>query len=144
MAETLYTLHRSSPDIFDAVVEATQSVLGLPSSIQPRESDDRFYFVQNEPGLRFPVHQMGVSSGTLRMLALMTALLAEPETNLVGTEEPENYLGRSPGNVDTSKPDAIHNPKLHLKHLLGKRVYTARLSEEIAQRLVPCHSSKVG
>ena len=48
-----------------------------------------------------------------------------------------NYLGRSPGNVDTSKPDAIHNPKLHLKHLLGKRVYTARLSEEIARRLDP-------
>ena len=92
LAETLYTLHRSSPDIFNAVVEATQSVLGLPSSIQPRESDDRFYFVQKEPGLRFPVHQMGVSSGTLRMLALMTALLAEPETNLVGIEEPENYV----------------------------------------------------
>ena len=35
---------------------------------------------------------MGVSSGTLRMLALMTALFAEAETNLVGIEEPENYV----------------------------------------------------
>lgn len=45
------------------------------------------------------------------------------------------YLGRAPGNVDTSKPDEIQNPKLHLKNLLGDRVYTAVISEEIAKRL---------
>ena len=92
LAETLHALQRSSPEIFEGIVEATQSVLGLPSSIELRESDDRTYFVQQEPGLDFRVHQMGVSSGTLRMLALMTALLAEPETNLIGIEEPENYV----------------------------------------------------
>ena len=42
---------------------------------------------------------------------------------------------RALGNVDTSKPDEIQNPKLHLKHLLDGRVYTARVSEEIASRL---------
>ena len=45
------------------------------------------------------------------------------------------YLGRNLGQVDTSKPDEIHNPKLHLKHVLGKRIYTARISEEIAKNL---------
>ena len=51
-------------------------------------------------------------------------------TNLRG------YLnGRALGNVDTSKPDEIQNPKLHLKHLLDDRVYTARVSEEIASVL---------
>ena len=35
---------------------------------------------------------MGVSSGTLRMLALMSALFADPDTNLIGIEEPENYV----------------------------------------------------
>lgn len=45
------------------------------------------------------------------------------------------YLGRAPGNVDTSQPDDIENPKLHLKHLLGERVYTARISEDIAKSL---------
>ena len=45
------------------------------------------------------------------------------------------YLGRALGNVDTSPPDGIQNPKLHLKHLLGTRVYTARISEEIAREL---------
>ena len=92
LGETLHGLKQSKPDVFERIVNATQDVLGLPSGIETRESDDRFYFVQNEPGLQFPVHQMGVSSGTLRMLALMTALFAEPETNLIGIEEPENYV----------------------------------------------------
>ena len=46
-----------------------------------------------------------------------------------------DWLGRALGQVDTSKPDEIQNPKLHLKNLLGDRVYTARVSEEIARRL---------
>jgi hypothetical protein len=45
------------------------------------------------------------------------------------------YLGRDPGNVDTSKPDEIQNPKLHLKNLLGDRIYTVVISEEIATKL---------
>ena len=43
-----------------------------------------------------------------------------------------NYLGRDTGQVDTSEPDEIGNPKLHLRNLLGERMYTARISEEIA------------
>ena len=92
LGETLYRLQQSSPEMLEKIVAATREVVGLPSEIKPRESDDRFYFVQFEPGLQYPVHQMGSSSGTLRMLALMTALLAQPETNLIGIEEPENYV----------------------------------------------------
>lgn len=93
LGETLYALKESSPAAFDRIVEATRAVLGLPRGIEPRQSEEgRFYFAQIEPGLRFPVHQMGVSSGTLRMLALMTALFAEPNANLIGIEEPENYV----------------------------------------------------
>jgi hypothetical protein len=47
------------------------------------------------------------------------------------------YLERAPGEVDVSKPDEIQNPKLHLKHLLGERAYTAVISEEIAKKLNP-------
>jgi hypothetical protein len=46
-----------------------------------------------------------------------------------------SYLGQAPGDVDTSKPDEIQNPKLHLKNILGSRTYTARVSEEIARTL---------
>ena len=92
LGETLYALDSSSPDIVERIRRATQDIVGIPARIEPRESEDRFYFVQSETGLQFPVHQMGVSSGTLRTLALMTALLGEPETNLLGIEEPENYI----------------------------------------------------
>ncbi len=50
-------------------------------------------------------------------------------TNLRG------WLGGALGSVDASKPDEIQNPKLHLKNILGNRVYTARVSEEIARTL---------
>ena len=92
LGETLYSLWTSDPHTLEKIVSATRSVVGLPSEIEPRESEDRFYFVQREPGLQFPVNQMGVSSGTLRMLALMTALYGQPATTLIGIEEPENYI----------------------------------------------------
>ena len=92
LAETLYGLERSSPKTFKRIRAATESMLGLPTRIEPRESEDRFYFVQNEPGLEYPVNQMGVSSGTLRTLALMTALYGKRDASLVGIEEPENYI----------------------------------------------------
>ncbi len=92
LGETLYALERLSPEIFNRVVDATRSIVGLPDGIEPRESEDRFYFVQREPGLQFTVNQMGVSSGTLRVLALMTALYGQSGTALIGIEEPENYI----------------------------------------------------
>jgi predicted ATPase len=95
LAERLYALHETSPDTLTQIVNATRSVLGLPSEIkfrEPQESEDRVYFMQHEPGLRYSVHQMGVSSGTLRMLALMTALFGEAGSNLIGIEEPENHI----------------------------------------------------
>lgn len=47
------------------------------------------------------------------------------------------WLGGALGSAQTSDPDAIPNPKLHLKHLLGPRLYTSRLSEDIASNLDP-------
>ena len=92
LGETLFTLELSSPQTFEKIRAATESMLGLPASIEPREGEDRFYFVQKEPGLEYPVNQMGVSSGTLRTLALMTALHGKRDASLVGIEEPENYI----------------------------------------------------
>jgi predicted ATPase len=92
LGETLYSLKTTFPEKFDRLVEATRSVVGLPATIEPRESEDRFHFVQTESGLQFPVHQMGISSGTLRMLALMTALYGKTDAALIGVEEPENYI----------------------------------------------------
>lgn len=92
LARTLHSLKNSSPEVFERIVSATRSVLGVPERLEIRENDGRFYFVQNEPGLKYPVHQIGASSGTLRLLALMVALHARSGTNLIGIEEPENYV----------------------------------------------------
>ena len=86
------TLHALAPDVRERIRSATHDIVGLPTEIDTRETEDRFYFVQEEEDLEFPVHQMGVSSGTLRILALMTALHGEPGANLMGIEEPENYV----------------------------------------------------
>lgn len=92
LAERLYALKKAAPDEFEQIVSATRAVLGLPLAIDPRESEDRFYFVQSEPGLKYQVAQTGASSGTLRMLALMTALFGEAGSTLIGLEEPENHI----------------------------------------------------
>ena len=91
LAETLYRLDAETRQ---RILEATKAIIGLPEDIEPRlaEDEDRFYFVQQEAGLRYRVHQMGVSSGTLRMLALMTALHTSADAKLIGIEEPENYV----------------------------------------------------
>lgn len=91
LAQTLYHLDQNARQ---CILEATQAIIGLPANIQPRLSKDegRFYFVQQEPGLKYHVHQTGVSSGTLRTLALMTALHTSAEAKLIGIEEPENYV----------------------------------------------------
>ena len=94
LAETLYTLKESYPEVFKKIVTATRSIVGLPESIVPRKSEHgRFYFEQEEQGLKSPVKQGMVSSGTLRTLALMTAFYS-PRTRLglIGIEEPENYV----------------------------------------------------
>lgn len=92
LGKTLHDLSKSAPDVFEKIVSATRSVLGLPAKIEVRQFEDRFYFAQDEPGLMSPVNQWGISSGTLRILALMTALYGQPGGSLIGIEEPENYV----------------------------------------------------
>lgn len=91
IAETLYRLDASARQ---RILDATRAIIGLPDDIEPRlaQEEDRFYFVQQEPGLQYRVHQMGASSGTLRVLALMTALHTSAQAKLIGIEEPENYV----------------------------------------------------
>ena len=92
LAERLYRIKEASLDTFELIIGATKAVLGVPLELEPRESEGRYYFVQREPGLTYQVHQVGASTGTLRILALMTALFEESSHNLVAIEEPENNL----------------------------------------------------
>lgn len=92
LAERLYRIKEASLDTFELIIGATKAVLGVPLELEPRESEGRYYFVQREPGLAYQVHQGGASTGTLRILALMTALFEESSHNLVAIEEPENNI----------------------------------------------------
>ena len=91
LAETLYRLDDGTRQ---RILEATRAIVGLPVDVEPKLAEDeyRFYFLQKEAGLQYRVHQIGGSSGTLRVLALMTALHTGAEAHLIGIEEPENYV----------------------------------------------------
>lgn len=53
-------------------------------------------------------------------------------------ERLRTYLAGSLRKVDATRPDEIENPKRHLKRLIGSgRLYTSRVSEEIARALDP-------
>lgn len=110
LGATLYALKGSSPEAFRSVVDATRSVVGLPTDIEPTQLGDKFHFWQHEPGLHLPVSQVSVSSGTLRMLALMTALYGHPGMTLIGIEEPENYI----------HPTALFNFVQHIVRAQGR------------------------
>ena len=119
LGATLYALKGSHPEAFRSVVDATRSVVGLPTDIEPMLFGDKFYFWQHEPGLHLPVSQANASSGTLRMLALMTALYGHPGITLIGIEEPENYI----------HPTALFN---FVQHIVG--------AEGRIQMLITTHS----
>ena len=55
------------------------------------------------------------------------------------SERLREFLGRDLGSIDSSRPDKIDNPKLHLTHLLKSRsrVHTALVAEQIAGQLDP-------
>lgn len=94
LAARLKRLKEEDPAAFELILRTMRAVLGVPDAIdfQSSEDDGRVHFVQNESGLRYRVHQVGASSGTLRVLALLTGLLGDSRPRLIGLEEPENYV----------------------------------------------------
>lgn len=92
LAERLFRLKESSPETFHRIVGGTKHLLGIPTSLDPKELEGSYYFTQLEPGLKYPVHQGVTSAGTARMLALMTALLEDRRRGLIAIEEPENNI----------------------------------------------------
>lgn len=93
LAARLHTLMRTDRERFERIRSATRDILGVPEEITFRTFDDggRVALLFNETGLKYRIHQAGGSSGTLRMLAITTALLGTTRT-LIGIEEPENYI----------------------------------------------------
>ena len=94
LAARLHALRETDPERFDRVHSATRDILGVPESIDflTSNDDDRVTLLLTERGLKYRIYQAGCSNGTLRMLAIVTALLGTPGATLIGIEEPENYI----------------------------------------------------
>ena len=90
--ERLYALQRTSPQTLEKIVKATKSVLGVPDSLEAIEIEGCYYLLLQERGLISPVSHRSASSGTVQVLALMTALFEEPGRGIVAIEEPENNI----------------------------------------------------
>ena len=93
LAERLHRLKEASPDTFELIASATKTILGTPEEIKPAvDREDHYHVHFLEKGLISPVSQSSVSSGTLRILTLMTALFENQSCGVVAVEEPENNI----------------------------------------------------
>ena len=94
LAARLHALNETDRECFERVHSATRDILGVPEKIDflTSDDDDRVALLLSERGLKYRIYQAGCSNGTLRMLAIMTALLGTPDATLIGIEEPENYI----------------------------------------------------
>jgi len=93
LAGRLLEINQKDAALYGRITQAVRNILGVPESIEAIASDDgEVFLLQREAGFQFRIHQKSVSTGTLRMLALITALLGHKEASLIGIEEPENYV----------------------------------------------------
>jgi len=93
LAGRLLEINQRDALLFNRITQAVRNILGVPESIEAIASEDgEVFLLQREAGFQFRIHQKSVSTGTLRMLALITALLGHKEASLIGIEEPENYV----------------------------------------------------
>ncbi len=135
LAQHLMFLHKHKPEVFQKILQGVESVLGFSLEFTfrpPRDEDEAGYFVVREPGLRFPVHQIGLSSGTLRAIAVLTAILEDASDRLLGIEEPENYL----------HPAALRALVEHIRYLF-QHGETASAPKKAPQILLTTHSIRL-
>lgn len=94
LAARLHALRKTDRRRFDRIHSVTRDILGVPDGIDflTSDDDDRVALLLTERGLKYRIYQAGCSNGTLRMLAIVTALLGTREATLIGIEEPENYI----------------------------------------------------
>lgn len=105
---------------------------------------DKFVLVLDldgkDPGRVLSLYEKQLPSRLAMISADVVYAYAQEHLEAWFFADPQNmrrYLRRQLGRVDVSRPDNINNPKNHLKNLLSDRVYTARISEDIARELNP-------
>lgn len=92
LANVLRTLHASDDKRYVRILDDVQSLLRHVEEIATQVERGRVTLLMRERGFSDPLEALALSDGTLRLLAIVTALETMPEHGLFCIEEPEHGL----------------------------------------------------
>lgn len=94
----LYSLYRIQPDDFEAVINALTRAIDLPDKLLVEHDAERggqqarYYFYETPFGEGRQVPPSSMSDGTIRLLSLLSLLIADRSASLACLEEPDHGL----------------------------------------------------
>jgi predicted ATPase len=92
LANVLRTLEASSEKRYPRILDDLQSLLAHVEEVATQVERGRVTLLMRERGFADPLEALALSDGTLRLLAIVTALETMPEHGLLCVEEPEHGL----------------------------------------------------
>jgi predicted ATPase len=92
LANVLRTLAASDPARYKRILDDVQSLLKHVEEVKTQVERGRVSLLMRERGFADPLEALALSDGTLRLLAVVTALETMPEHGLLCIEEPEHGL----------------------------------------------------
>ena len=92
LANVLRTLQDSDPARYGRILEDVQSLLRHVKEVVTQVEHGRVTLLMLERAFNEPMEALALSDGTLRLLAIVTALETMPEHGLLCIEEPEHGL----------------------------------------------------
>jgi predicted ATPase len=92
LANVLRTLRNSDPSGLERILDNLRDLLHHVTGVETSVEHGRVMLLLTEQPFKVPFDTLAVSDGTLRLLALLTALETMPEHGLLCIEEPEHGL----------------------------------------------------
>jgi predicted ATPase len=92
LGNVLRTLHATDPSRHDAILSDVRSLLDHVRDVSTDVERGRVTLLMHENAFKAPLEAISLSDGTLRLLAIVTALETMPEHGLLCVEEPEHGL----------------------------------------------------
>jgi predicted ATPase len=92
LANVLRTLNAMGDPRYKNVLDDLQSLLRHVEGVMTQVERGRVTLLMRERGFKDPLEALALSDGTLRLLAILTALGSMPEHGLLCIEEPEHGL----------------------------------------------------
>lgn len=92
LANVLRTLHATEDKRYGQILDDVQSLLRHVEEVSTQVERGRVTLLMRERGFDEPLEALALSDGTLRLLAIVSALETMPEHGLLCIEEPEHGL----------------------------------------------------